>query len=110
MGDEIAKDLLKGSSGSSCYCGSTVIWNLLFNSTHTHHMVKLRRGDKLFLGLSEENMKRLPDQPIKFNGQQLGLGDIDIWIFTGKDEESMAQFLGQLVPKDIPQSNNPQQN
>ena len=74
-------------------------------------MVKLRKGDKLFLGLSDENMKRLADdQPNKFNGAQLGLGDIDIWIFNGRTEETMADFLGQLHPKDIPTPNKPQSN
>ena len=48
----------------------------------------------LGLGLSHENLKRLKDkQPIQFKGEALGLDGIDILIFAGETEASMAKEL-----------------
>ena len=74
-------------------------------------MVKLKTGNSIVLGLSDENMKRLAaDQPIKFNLKELGLQDIQVFIFNGRNEETMTYFLNQLHPKDIKTPNNPQKN
>lgn len=52
----------------------------------------------LGLGLSHENLKRLKDnQPIRFKGEPLGLEGIDILIFAGKTETSMAQELDPAI-------------
>lgn len=56
-------------------------------------MIKLRKGNLIVLGLSDENMKRLNrktgDQPIKFNLKDLGMDDIDVIIMNGETEQQM---------------------
>lgn len=57
-------------------------------------MIKAVKGNMLILGLSDENLKRLQqDQPIKFNLKELGLDDIDVLIFNGKDEQAMQKTM-----------------
>lgn len=61
-------------------------------------MVKMRKGDKIILGLSEMNIKKLKEgMPIKFNLKELHAGDIDVFIFCGKDEQSMALTLKTMT-------------
>ena len=52
----------------------------------------------LGLGLSHMNLERLKDnQPIRFKGEPLGLDGVDILIFAGKTEASMAQGLDPAI-------------
>ena len=61
-------------------------------------MVKALKGNMIVLGLSEENIKRLQkDRPIKFNLQELGLPDFDVFIFTAKDEQTMYQMMKEAI-------------
>jgi translation initiation factor 2 alpha subunit (eIF-2alpha) len=61
-------------------------------------MVKALKGNMIILGLSDENIERLKkDQPIKFNLQELGLPDYDVFIFTAKDEQAMYQMMKQSI-------------
>jgi hypothetical protein len=62
-------------------------------------MVKGVKGNLIFLGLSEENIRRLKlGDPIKFNMKQLGLPvDYDILIFYGETEDKMAQMISDGV-------------
>lgn len=106
-----SQDTIKRSDPHNSDNYSNHIWNILFNSTHTYHMVKLKRGDTIFLGLSDENMKRLKEgKPIRFNLKDLGLQDTTVYIFNGTDEQSMAEFLGTITPKDTPSPQNSKNN
>jgi hypothetical protein len=61
-------------------------------------MIKAKKGSLILLGLSDTNIERLKKgQPIKFNLQELGLGDYDVLIFYGKDEQSMQQELKEFI-------------
>lgn len=68
-------------------------------------MIKARKGNMIILGLSDENIGRLcNDQPIKFKLKDLKLmlspehfDDYEVIIFNGKDEETMALTLNQMV-------------
>lgn len=61
-------------------------------------MVKALKGNMIVLGLSDENLARLKkDQPIKFNLQELGLPDFDVFIFNGKDEQTMYEMMKQAI-------------
>ena len=61
-------------------------------------MIKALKGNMIVLGLSEENISRLQkDQPIKFNLQELGLPDFDIFIFTAKDEQTMYEMMKSAI-------------
>jgi len=63
-------------------------------------MIKARQAKEIILGLSDENLERLKkDQPIKFNLSELGFGDIDVFIFNGKDNQKMMEMLkGAIDP------------
>lgn len=63
-------------------------------------MVKIVKNNCIILGLSEENMNRLKnDEPIGFNLKDLGLEDRKIFIFYGKDNQTMYQmFKDQIDP------------
>lgn len=55
-------------------------------------MIKARKDNLLIFGLSERNLKLLREgKPIKFNMKELGLPELDVLIYTGKDEESMKK-------------------
>lgn len=57
-------------------------------------MMKAKMGNMIILGLSDENMKRLSqNQPIKFNLKEMGLDDMDVLIFNGKDEQAMKKMM-----------------
>lgn len=76
-------------------------------------MVKALRGNMIILGLSDENIKRLKDdQPIKFNLQELGLPDFDVFIFTAKDESTMYEMMKESTHplKTIIKSDNAKNN
>lgn len=52
----------------------------------------------LGIGLSHVNLERLKDnQPIRFKGEDVGLPDIDVLIFAGETEESMAKQMDPLL-------------
>ncbi len=53
-------------------------------------MIKALHGNRIILGLSDENLRRLQnDEPIVFNLQELGLPDYEVVIFNGKTEQTM---------------------
>lgn len=61
-------------------------------------MIKAKKGYQLILGLSDENIRRLKnDEPIKFNMKDVGFGDIEVFIFAGKDEQTMQQQLKHAI-------------
>ena len=61
----------------------------------------LTNNGTIILGLDDENMKRInrngPNQPIKFNLKDLGLEDREVVIFHGKDPQTMAMSLEQML-------------
>lgn len=61
-------------------------------------MIKLKKGNLMIIGLSDENLKRLKeDKPIKFNMKVLGFPDIDVIIFNGKDEQTMVKIFKDQI-------------
>lgn len=57
-------------------------------------MVKAIKGNMLILGLSHENLERLKaDQPIKFNLKEFNMGDVEVFIFSAKDESEMINLM-----------------
>lgn len=53
-----------------------------------------KKPNLMILGLSHENLKRLKGgEPIKFNMSELGLGNIDVFIFSGETESSMGEMM-----------------
>lgn len=56
----------------------------------------------ILIGLSDENIKRMrEDKPVHIFLSELGLGDGELVIFTGPDEEAMATTLEDagVLPK-----------
>lgn len=52
----------------------------------------------LILGLSHLNLERLKaEQPIAFRGDTVGLPGIEILIFAGETEQSMARDMAEFV-------------
>ena len=52
----------------------------------------------LILGLSHMNLERLKaEQPIAFRGETVGLPGIEILIFAGETEQSMARDMAEFV-------------
>ena len=50
------------------------------------------------LGLSHVNLERLKsNQPIRFKGESIGVEGVDILIFSGTTEESMAAELSPAI-------------
>ena len=61
-------------------------------------MIKAKKGNMLILGLSDENIERLKrDEPIKFNMSAVGFPDIDVFIFSGKDEQTMQAMMKDSI-------------
>lgn len=57
-------------------------------------MIKARAGSLVLLGLSRANVERLmKDQPIRFDGAELGLPGIVFVIMGGETEQVMADQL-----------------
>lgn len=57
-------------------------------------MIKAKQGNLIVLGLSDANLERLKaGEPIKFNLQELSMGDIDVLIFNGPDEQKMYEMM-----------------
>lgn len=55
-------------------------------------------GNRLIIGLSDENMKRLSqNQPIKFDGADVGFPGIEVFIFNGKDEQTMRTMMKDAI-------------
>lgn len=63
-------------------------------------MIKAKKGNMLIIGLSDENLRRLKNnEPIKFNMQEVGMNDIDVFIFNGRDEQTMQIMMnGSIHP------------
>jgi hypothetical protein len=61
-------------------------------------MIKAKKGNRLILGLSDENLRRLKGgEPISFNLKEVGFDDIEVIIFNGKDEQTMQQELKDSI-------------
>lgn len=61
-------------------------------------MIKAKKDNVLILGLSDENLTRLKKgQPIKFNLNELGMEDIEVVIFNGKDEQEMYKLIKDKI-------------
>ena len=57
-------------------------------------MIKGRAGSVVLLGLSRANVERLmQDQPIRFDGREVGLPGIAIVIIGGETEQAMTDQL-----------------
>lgn len=63
-------------------------------------MIKLRKGDTVVFGLTDENVERLKKgQPIQFNMTELGLPNQTVIIIHGKDEQTFREmFKDQINP------------
>ena len=59
-------------------------------------------GNRLIgIGLSDGNLERLGKrQPIKIDGESIGIEGLEILIFSGKTEESMASGLAEMITAD----------
>lgn len=75
-------------------------------------MIKALQGNKIILGLSDENLRRLKNnEPIRFNLNELGIGDYDVIIFNGKTEQSMKESMkDKITHRTIIKSNGINQN
>lgn len=61
-------------------------------------MIKAKQGNRIILGLSDENLRRLKNnEPIRFNLNELGIGDWDVLIFNGKDEQTMKSEMKEHI-------------
>ena len=61
-------------------------------------MIKIKKGNTLIFGLTEENISRLKqDMPIKFNLNEMGLLDQDVFIIYGKDEQTFRDMFQKHI-------------
>lgn len=61
-------------------------------------MIKAVKDNVIILGLTDENLRRMQnDQPIKFNTKELGLGDFEVFIIHGKDEDAITDLLVPMI-------------
>ena len=61
-------------------------------------LMKKNNEEMIVLGLNKENIKRLQKgQPIMFNLAELGIEGMNMLIFTGDTEESMAKDLMDIT-------------
>lgn len=52
----------------------------------------------VLLGITDMNIVRMREgKPIQIYGEEMGLGKIDIWIITGKDEVALQKTLAPLI-------------
>lgn len=52
----------------------------------------------VLLGIADMNIERMREgKPIHIHGEEMGLGNLEIWIFTGADEGSLAKQLAPLI-------------
>lgn len=64
-------------------------------------MVKAKKGNTVILGLSDLNIKYLKEgKPIRFSLKELGMDDTIVYIFNGKDEETMAEMMKDQIGKE----------
>jgi hypothetical protein len=55
-------------------------------------------GELVLLGLSEEDVRRLrQDQPILFDGGEIGLPGMKFGIFWGRDEADLSRRLNEKL-------------
>ena len=63
-------------------------------------MIKARKGDVVILGLSRMNIERLmEDQPIRFEGDELGFPGKTFYILFGETEQTIVNELNDLNGK-----------
>lgn len=61
-------------------------------------MIKAVKDNIVILGLTDENLKRLTNnQPIKFNTKELGIGDFEVFILHGENEDKITDLLVPLI-------------
>lgn len=64
-------------------------------------MIKARGGPVVLLGLSRQNITRLmADQPIRFDGAEVGLPGITFVIMGDETEEAMRRKLQEFITLD----------
>lgn len=52
----------------------------------------------VLLGITDGNIQRLREgKPIHIHGEEMGLGPMEIWIITGKDEATLTEQLAPLI-------------
>ncbi len=74
-------------------------------------MMKGLVGNTIILGLSDENLARLKgDEPIYFNLKELGLTDMNVYIFNGRDEEAMDKMKADIAKHVRILASNPKKN
>lgn len=61
-------------------------------------MMKAKIGNTMVLGLSDKNLELLKaGKPIKFNMDEIGMGDIIVLIFNEKDEDAMREKMKDMI-------------
>ena len=59
----------------------------------------------LFFGLNDDNIEKLKEgKPIRFNLKEMEMDDINIYIFHGKNEETMQEMFQDLIHPDVTKS------
>lgn len=52
----------------------------------------------VLLGITDMNIVKMREgKPIQIFGEEMGLGKLDIWIITGKDEATLQQMLSPMI-------------
>jgi len=52
----------------------------------------------VLLGISNENVKRMNEgKPLHIHGEEMGLGNLEIWIITGKDEAALTKTFAPII-------------
>lgn len=71
-------------------------------------MIKAKQGNTIIIGLTERNIELLrAGKPIMFNLKEIGMQDQNVFIYSGKDEQTMLHdmrakihpFLTTIVDK-----------
>lgn len=53
------------------------------------------------LGITDKNIEKLREgKPIQILGEEMGIGPLDIWIITGKDEAALTEMLSPLITEE----------
>jgi len=58
-----------------------------------------KNGRKIaLLGITDMNIQKMREgKPIQIHGEEMGLGNLEIWIITGKDEAALAKTLSPMI-------------
>lgn len=57
------------------------------------------KGRKIaLLGITDMNIARMREgKPIQIHGEEMGLGNLEIWIITGKDEAALQEMFKPVI-------------